>query len=141
MTLKSNAIATKAATWPLLEGATMELLYLSETEVPFAAVQASQPRVKFAANDARELTGSGVNERVEELSVSEFFADLTRSQKWHGPHEKQAIEQYRTLHRIFTEELSSSKVFKIGEIKVKILVIGGTSDGLWIGVKTEAVET
>jgi len=141
VTLKPNPLVNKAAAWPLLVEATKELVYLSESETPFAAVQDSIPRAEFEAKNAREQTGRGIQELVEKLSVSEFFSELTESQEWHGPAEKQTVNRYRALHRIFTEMLAASTVFKIGQIKVTILIVGRTSDGYWVGARTEAIET
>ena len=141
MTLQSNPLASKAVAWPLLVEATTGLFYQSETETPFAAVQESIPRAEFKAINAVELAGRGFDKLVHELSISEFFVTLTESQEWHGPAEKQAVTQYRTLHQIFMGMLASSKVFKIGEVEVTILVVGRTSDGYWVGARTEAIET
>lgn len=121
--------------------ATTELVYRSETETPFAAVQDSVPRSEFEAINARELVGLGSEKSVRELSVAAFFAELTEAQEWHDAAEKQAVERCRTMHRIFTDTLASSKVFKIGEVQVTILIVGRTSDGYWVGARTEAVET
>lgn len=141
MTPPAHAPASKADAWPRLTGATAALVYLSETEAPFHAVQAALPTAAFEAHDARHLAGRGGEERVEEQSLADFFSDFVRSEDWHGPDEAQAVERYRALHRLFCDWLGAPKVFRIGEVRVTILIVGRTSDGHWIGARTEAVET
>lgn len=138
---KEHASVNRSPAWLQLTATTAGLLYQSETEATLTPVSHSARQAEFGPNDARELAGRGVEEHVEELSIADFFAGPTEAQDWHGPDEKQAVARYRTLQQLFSATLTSAKAFKLGQIRVTILVIGRTAEGHWIGVRVEAVET
>jgi hypothetical protein len=87
------------------------------------------------------LVGGTMESPVEAVSVDEFFVDLTTSQDWHGDDEKTTVERYRRLLGVIQNQLLGATVFRVGEVKVAIYIVGRTEDGSWAGVKTTAVET
>src|SRR4051812_17961810 len=124
-----------------LKAASKGLTYQSESDAPFTA---------FTWKGAKgDLTKEGVLKRarkppktpVQEVSLQDFFKDLTAEQDWHGEEEKAAVQKYRKLQEAVQANLSDPKVFKVGQRKVDIFIVGRTDEGDWAGLKTTAVET
>jgi len=121
-----------------LKDASEGLLYQSESDEPFTV---------FKWKGEGELTKEAVLKRarkpasasVEELSLEEFFKDLTAAQDWHG--EKAVVTQYTKLLEVIRQNLSEAKVFKVGQRKVTVFIVGKTDEGDGAGIKTSAVET
>ena len=78
---------------------------------------------------------------VQELSLQDFFKELTEGQDWHGDEEKAAVQKYRKLQEAVQANLSGAKVFKVGQRKADVYIVGKTDEGDWGGLKTTAVET
>ncbi len=127
-------------TMQALKDASEGLLYQSETDEPFTVF-------KWKADG--ELTKDKVLKRarkaaktpVEEVSLEDFFQELTKEEDWHGDEEKAAVEQYKKLVEVIKQNLSGAKVFKIGSRKLSVFIVGTTDEGDWAGLKTTAVET
>ena len=85
--------------------------------------------------------GKSEGDKVDEISVEEFFDDPTQDQDWHDEAAKQAVQRYRDLLAVLKQHLTDIKVFRIGEVRIEIYVLGRTADGDWAGIKTNAVET
>jgi len=123
-----------------LKEASAGLLSQGETDQPFTV---------FKWKGDGELTKEAVLKRarkpasapVEELSLEEFFGDLTEEQDWHGDEEKATVARYKKLLEVIRQNLSAVKVFKVGQRKVSVFIVGKTDEGDWAGLKTTAVET
>jgi hypothetical protein len=129
--------AAKAA----LEMATRDLLYMSESDEPIEVIQPGKFGGPFGVRDAFLATGRPADGPVRELSLEEFFEEPTKACDWHGAAEKQIVDRYRQLRQLFRGGLKEAKVFRLGEVKVDLIVIGRTADDHWIGIKMRAVET
>jgi hypothetical protein len=126
---------------PQIQNAIKGLLFMSETDAPFEVIRWTRREPTLTGADLRSLVGNNSNATVEEVSVAEFFGDLTQDQEWHDADDKKTVSQYRNLLAVLNSNLTELKVFKIGEVKVDIYVVGRTTGGDWAGVKTKAVET
>jgi hypothetical protein len=128
---------TLAALRQAVEG----LTYQSETDAPWKAF--SWPG---AAGDP---TGEGVRRRgrqradapVEEQSLDDFFAPLTREQDWYGDEERVQAQKYRALLDVVRRTLRGAKVFRVGRRRKRVYVVGVAPEGGWAGLTTTAVET
>jgi hypothetical protein len=78
---------------------------------------------------------------IEERPVDEFFAPLVAEQDWFGDEEKATATRYRQLRDAVKQLLAGPKVFRIGERRVAVYVIGTAKESGWAGIKTTAVET
>jgi protoporphyrinogen oxidase len=124
-----------------LKKATKGLTYQSETDAPFEAFLWKQPGEDITRKQVLQLAGKEKARPVKELSLDEFFQDLTADQDWHGKEEKAAVKKYRNLEKVLRAELADVKVFKVGAPQVDIYLVGKTKQGDWAGVRTSAVET
>lgn len=116
------------------------LSYQSETDAPWRAFgwpsADGEPDADGVKRRGRHKSGE-----VVEQSADEFFAPLVAEQDWYGDEEKAAAAKYRELLAVVKERLTGARVFRIGDRRVTIYVVGGDPAGGWAGVKTAAVET
>ena len=139
--MKIPVLADSATALALLQRATAGLLYMTESDEPFVPVMGPGDRQTIGPEDARALIGRAPGEGIAELSTADFFAEPAKRQDWHGPTEKLVVECYRALQSIFEDQLADAKVFRLGEVRIDVLIMGKTADGHWVGLRTLAVET
>lgn len=94
------------------------LLYPSESDQPFEPVR-WKDRPKFDGD-------------VHEQSLEEFFAELEKSEE---------AEKWRNLRNVIQTRLSPVNVYRVGEVRVDIFIVGKTRQGSWVGLRTQSVET
>ena len=124
-----------------LKKASKGLLYQSESDEPFKAFGWGKAEGRLTKKKILELSKHDPDSPVDEVSLDDFFQDLTQEQDWHGEEEKADVEKYQTLLKAIREQLSGVKVFKVGDTEKDIYIVGKTKEGDWVGLKTTAVET
>jgi hypothetical protein len=112
-----------------LRDATRGLRYVSEADATFEPFV--WPGTGGPADEAAVLAKSGAGGAVARSSLVDFFRAVPQGEKG----------KYLTLAATLADSLRDVRVFKVGEGRVSIYVLGTTDDGKWAGVKTEAVET
>lgn len=123
-----------------IESACAGLIYISETDsalLPFAGTKTSSIDSATILRQARRKP----NEAVEEVSFERFFERLTEIKDWFGELEKARAEKFIGLQKLLAENLGGLRVYRIGRVKVEILVVGLDVDGCVMGIATQAVET
>lgn len=121
-----------------LKKASKGLLYPSESDEPFTAFSWGKAEGPLTAEAVRKLAK---REPVEEVSLADFFKDLTTDQDWHEAKEKAQVQKFRALESVIRENLTDAKVFRVGETNIDIYVVGKTPDGEYAGLRTKSVET
>lgn len=112
---------------PILEVA-RGLEYPSESDVPFDAVRWAGGGTLDEAV-AKVAGGRPVNE----TTLGEFFAELEASEEG---------ERWKGLHKTIEQGLGEVRVFRVGERKVDVYIIGrGQRSRAWVGLHTTSVET
>lgn len=124
-----------------LKQASKGLLYPSETDAPFLAFTWKKADGKLTPELVRSLAKRKPDDPVQEVSLADFFKDLTEEQDWHGKEEKEDVKKFRELEKAIRANLSDVTVFRVGETDVDMYIVGTTPDGDWAGLKTRAVET
>lgn len=130
-----------AAASAQLQQAAAGLLYRTETDAPFEFVLYPKGTQRPSSDDVRAVSGLGSEAPVREVTIADFFDQPAREQDWHGPNEKQVVQRYRRLAEIFATGLTESFVYRLGSIEFHVLLLGRTSDGHWVGLKSRGVET
>jgi hypothetical protein len=125
----------------VLERVTRDLLYMSESDEPVEVIQPGKPGRSFGAGDACLAACRPPSWPVRVLRLEEFFEEPARSYDWHGASERATVSRYRRLRRLFQGGLKDARAFRLGELKVDLVVVGRSADDCWIGIKTRAVET
>jgi Nuclease A inhibitor-like protein len=113
-----------------LQKACKGLLFISETEAklePFVWTDGS------ALTDDRLLTVAAVEKgtAIETMVLSAFFRAVPKENK----------AKFDALTKVLNECMTGITVYKIGEVNLKVFIVGKAKDGRWAGVKTEVVET
>ncbi|HKP72895.1 MAG TPA: nuclease A inhibitor family protein [Pyrinomonadaceae bacterium] len=116
------------------------LLFMSESDHPFEVVKWSSPD-RLSPEHLRREAGRDADSPVEEISAEEFFRPAAGEQDWKNGAELAAARKYQRLHRLLAENLADVKVYRVGERKINVYVIGLTKEGNLMGVATQAIET
>lgn len=137
---ESDAVSGKNTLAELLEKATENLYYVSETDaeiVPFIG----RPAASVTKEEVLRQTGKSPDETIEERDFGEIFERLTKIQGWFGEQETANAEKFAALKNLLLENLKDLKVFKVGQIELDVYFVGLDGRGKLTGVKTKAVET
>jgi hypothetical protein len=118
-----------------LQQATVDLLWVSESEYPFEVVTWDKgieltPLALFKAEGA-----------VESILLTDFFAPALIVEDWYEADELATVDRYKLLLQLIESTLIDLKVFRIGSIEVDVYIVGKTSDSDIVGLKTTIVET
>lgn len=123
-----------------LKKASQGLSYMSEKDAPFGTFS-WKAEGKLTRKKVLELGKHPADSAVEEVKLAPFFAGLTKDQDWHGTQEKAAVEKYRHLLQAIQDNLEDVKVFKVGQARKTVYIVGSDKDGNWTGLTTQALET
>jgi len=132
---KSRSLASR------IEDACRGLAYISETDAPVTPFEGEAVLGEVGIETILQQTGGGENEAVRETSFEKFFERLTADREWHGEFERVRAKKFLDLQRLIEENLSELKVFKIGDVRIRIYAVGLDSAGHLMGITTNAVET
>jgi hypothetical protein len=69
-----------------------------------------------------------------------FFRPATKGEEWHNEEEKAQAARFQALVKTLKVTLDDVKVFRVGETKVDVHVVGKVEGG-YAGLKTLVVET
>jgi tRNA A37 N6-isopentenylltransferase MiaA len=126
-----------------LERASADLLYSSESDRPFEFFSLAYPgrRSSPAAEDFARLVGADETVRVEERSLTDFFARHSATSDPYDSEAQKLRPRYEALMRLLTTRLRDVKVYRLGKIEVECYVLGLDGNDNLAGLKTVAVET
>lgn len=115
------------------------LFYISETDAPVYLFDPEE-LTKQEHTDLQKAFQS-IDGSARQVTIDDFFQRLSAEKEWHTTAQKNSAKKYKKLWKIFSDELSDPKVYRVGEIRIDIYVVGKAEDGAMIGIKTRAVET
>jgi hypothetical protein len=72
------------------------------------------------------------NATATEQSVDDFFSQMNASPD---------AGRYQQLRNVLEAQLDGPKIFRVGEVRVAVYLIGKTRSGSWAGLRTISVET
>jgi Nuclease A inhibitor-like protein len=124
-------MAKKNPTLDILQKAIKGLTYTSETDGPLEAFVWDEER-SLTKKKILDLAGAEQNTAIETETLEDFFYAVP-------PEDKAKFDE---LAKTLQEQLSSIKVYKIGdEAEKQAYIVGKTAGGKWAGIKTTVVET
>jgi Nuclease A inhibitor-like protein len=125
-----------------LQAATDGLLWISETDAPFAMIhwQAAQAS-DLPHQQLLELTHHSPETVVETVDLDEFFGPAIQKHAWFGAEEQAISARYGELVTILQHNLRDLKVYRVGEMAIDIYIVGQTEAGEVLGLATQVVET
>ncbi|HEX8071334.1 MAG TPA: nuclease A inhibitor family protein [Pyrinomonadaceae bacterium] len=123
-----------------LKAAAKGLLFMSETDAPFAPVSWSHEG-ELTPDAVRELTKHDAATPVEVVSADDFFRAAVSEPDWKGPEELATARRFQTLLRLLHEKLADPRAYRVGKIELDVYVVGRAPSGKWLGLSTRVVET
>ena len=113
------------------------LLFMSETDAPLTYYELDQEKQQQwpppTPGQFLQLIGVDPASPVEELPPEKFFRDLRPGNEGRDDH----VAALRSA----MEELKNLEGFRVGEIQIKIFVLGKDESGKVVGLQTLSVET
>lgn len=123
-----------------LENACKGLIFISETDsaiVPFVANKIDS----IDRDNILRLCKVDPSTKVEVVDEPAFFQKLTERKDWFGPREAARADRFSKLHQILLTQLTGIKVFRVGTVRLEIIVAGIDKSGRVAGIRMSAVET
>lgn len=135
----SESVDLKAEITAFLEG----LFYLSESDEPFEYIELNLPtETSLIGSELLVVLQKQKDEVTEELGFEDFMDPLCEMLDWYGDEEKIMANRFLNLKNYLLSQLNDIQVFRIGEGRVEIYVLGKVADCTkWAGVKTVSIET
>src|SRR5215813_6914448 len=114
------------------------LLFMSETDAPLEYFELSPDKSKqwppSTGGQFLSLIGEDQATPVGDLAPEKFFRDLR-------PGNEDREDQVVALQKAMTGELRNLEGFRVGQIQIKIFVLGTDGSGKVVGLRTFSVET
>ncbi|MDX2020571.1 MAG: nuclease A inhibitor family protein [Deltaproteobacteria bacterium] len=123
-----------------LQKATEGLLFMSESDYPFDVLYWRKPGGSPTAAKVALLAGEDPN-LVEERTVDAFFDGAATPQDWQSADELAVVTRYQELVALLKSKLRKLKVYRFGRVQIHAYVVGVTSAGNWVALKTTQIET
>ena len=124
-----------------LEQATHGLLFMSESDYPFEPVFLRAETEHALHQQLRELAPASPEAHLETMSVDAFFRAAVAEPEWKGEAEIALAKKYQALVRLLKEKLDEVSVYRVGRVSIAVFIIGRSSTGNWLGIRTRVVET
>jgi hypothetical protein len=123
-----------------LEQAIAGLLFMSEADYPFSTFR-WKGYIELTEAYLREQAGSSADAPVKVKTVDELFRVAVSEPAWKGEAELALAKRYQSLVRWLKKSLSDLRVYRVGEINIRVYVVGRSPGGSWLGISTRVVET
>ena len=135
----SNSIAPPAI--ETLKHATDGLLFPSETDAPLEPFfWPHDDDSKLTPETLAPMAGVAADTPVKSVKLETFFRPATKEEEWHNDEEKAQVARFQELVRTLKTTLDDVKVFRVGETRIDVYVVGKVEGG-YAGLKTLVVET
>ena len=125
---------------PLISRACEGLVYISETDAPVTPVDLG-PADSIDGEIILQRAGLKAGTDINEVEADRFFAKLTVIKDWQTESQKARAKKFLALGRVLEKDLRSLKVYRFGQVRIDILIVGLDAAGHILGVRTNAVET
>ncbi|WP_161887602.1 nuclease A inhibitor family protein [Pontibacter russatus] len=124
-----------------LKQAVNGLLMRSETDEPFEFFYDEEhDSTELNEETVRKLAGMPAQYPLLVVELDEFFRSQVRPAE-ETPDELARAERFRQLQAKLHELLPDVKVYRIGETRISVFILGTTAAGEITGLKTVLVET
>ena len=136
-----------------LEELTNGLLWLSESDYPWRIVtwesqldeeNSEEAIAKLDAqirNQLAEINPDQDPNQIESQELDDCFQEAITSKDWYAEEELAECQRYQDLVNFLENFLSGVRVYRLGEVEVKIYVLGQTPSNNILGIETISVET
>jgi hypothetical protein len=126
-----------------LKQASNNLLFPSESEYPFDVFlwKFTDDKLEINPELILKTLKKPSETSIEIIDIDLFFEIAITEQDWHGVEEKEIVKKYQSLVRVIKENLTETKVARIGKIEIDIYIFGKTASNDIAGLSTKAIET
>jgi Nuclease A inhibitor-like protein len=132
-------IITTAEVIDRLTEATVDLFWSSESDYPFELVSWISGTELTADGLFNDLDDADLE--VESMTLADLFKPVLAVEDWYEAAELAQVGRYRDLLQAIEVSLADVEVFRVGEVEIGVYIVGRTSAGDLVGLKTYVVET
>lgn len=123
-----------------LKIASAGLQMMSESDYPFDIVQwtdAAEPTDEHL----RKVSHAESDAEIERQRVDHFFRVAVQEAEWKSEKELTKAKRFQRLVAVLKDNLHELRVYRIGSRDMRVLIVGKSSQGTWLGLSTRVVET
>lgn len=120
-----------------LENAAGGLLMMSESDHPFTYFNAEADHID--ENLVLSLAGKPAGTFIEKITIDHLLRNMANPLS--GSVDRETAQKFINLSDTLKQELTELVVYRIGEIRIEVLIIGLTADGKVAGMRTVLIET
>jgi hypothetical protein len=120
-----------------LENAASGLLMMSESDYPFTYFSTEATGIDDGL--VLGLAGKPAGTRIEKIEIGYLLRNMADPSS--GSVNQETARKFINLSDVLKQELSDLAVYRIGEIRIEVLIIGLTREGKVAGMHTTLIET
>ncbi|MDY7003545.1 MAG: nuclease A inhibitor family protein [Cyanobacteriota bacterium] len=118
------------------------LLWMSESDYPFEVfIWEFGEGVSLNNEIFLKITKHSLETTVKVIEFEVFFRLVITEKDWHNAQESEVVRKYQKLVSMMKKYLSDLKVYKVGEVRKDVYIVGKTNTGDYAGVATVSIET
>lgn len=123
-----------------LKGASVGLMMMSESDYPFEIVQWKESG-EPTDEHLRSISGMENDAEVERQRVDQFFRAAMQEADWKSEAELTLAKRFKRLIEVLKDNLHDLRVYRIGSRDIRVIIVGKSSQGTWLGLSTRVIET
>ncbi|WP_287525242.1 nuclease A inhibitor family protein [Okeania sp. SIO2C2] len=119
-----------------------DLLWMSESDYPFEVfIWEFGEEISLNNEIVLKITKHSLETTVKVIEFEVFFRLVIREKDWHNAEEYEVVRKYQKLVSMMKQYLSDLKVYKVGEVRKDVYIVGKTNTGDYAGIATVSIET
>ncbi|NEP74887.1 MULTISPECIES: nuclease A inhibitor family protein [Okeania] len=119
-----------------------DLLWMSESDYPFEVfIWEFGEGISLNNEIVLKITKHSLETTVKVIEFEVFFRLVIREKDWHNAEEYEVVRKYQKLVSMMKQYLSDLKVYKVGEVRKDVYIVGKTNTGDYAGIATVSIET
>jgi hypothetical protein len=135
-----NEVSGNQAVETLIQAA-KDLLFSSETDAPFVPFfWPSEGSAALTPETLAPFTNIKADTPIKGVKLDIFFHSATTEEEWHNEEDRAQVQRFQNLVRTIKATLDNVKVFRVGETKIDVYIVGQVEGG-YAGLQTQVVET
>jgi hypothetical protein len=123
-----------------LKDASAGLMMMSESDYPFEIVQWKES-TEPTDEHLRSVSGAESDAELERQRVDQFFRAAVQESDWKSEAELTLAKRFKRLIEVLKDNLHDLRVYRIGSRDIRVLIVGKSSQGTWLGLSTRVIET
>ena len=120
-----------------LESAADGLLMMSESDYPFTWFET--PVDQLDEKLILQLAGKPEGSVIEKTDLDHLLRNMTSTSS--GTVNQETAKKFSSLSSGIKEELTDVVVYRVGEVRIEVLIAGITKEGNVAGMRTQLIET